>query len=161
MGAVLEVEIAEEVFSRRIQPFGLALAEVSWRMKMFTYDGVVLAALCLEEPKLIIALSFWPDQGQASCFFKGTFEIWLSASDVPYDRVRLKVHLDGTTVDELFVAAALINPQPNRQSARRAQKHFADFLALQFPDTKVTWARAHRWREGVLAAETGAPMRVG
>lgn len=161
MGAVLEVELSEEVFSRRIQPFGLALAEVSWRMKMFTYDGVVLAALCLEEPKLIIALSFWPDHSQASCFFKGRFEIWLCAGGIPYDRVRLEVHLDATTVDELFVAAALINPQPSRQSARRAQKHFADFLAMQFPDTKLTWARAHRWRDAVLAAETRAPMRVG
>ncbi|MCS6924571.1 MAG: hypothetical protein NZ578_01595 [Candidatus Binatia bacterium] len=161
MGAVLEVELAEEVFSRRIQPFGLALAEVSWRMKMFTYDGVVLAALCLEEPKLVIALSFWPEQDRARCFFKGTFEVWLSAGDVPCNRVRLEVRLDAATVDELFVAAALINPRPNRQSARRAQKHFADFLALQFPDTMVTWARAHRWRDEVLATETGTPMRVG
>jgi hypothetical protein len=161
MGAVLEVEIPEGVFSRRIQPFGVALAEVSWRMKMFTYDGVVLAALCLEEPNLIIALSFWPDQREAGRLFKGTFEIWLSASEIPYNRVRLEVHLDAATVDELFVAAALINPRPDRSSVRRAQKHFADFLAAQFPGAKVAWCRMHRWREEVLAAESGTPIRVG
>lgn len=161
MGAVLEVEIPQEVFSRRIQPFGIALAEVSWRMKMFTYDGVVLAALCLEEPNLIIAFSFWPDQEQAGCFFKGTFEIWLYTEVTPYHRVRLEVQLDAATVDELFVAATLINPQPSRTSARRAQKHFSEFLATQFPEARVAWSRTHRWREEVLSGESSIPIRVG
>ncbi len=161
MGAVLEVEIPQEVFSRRIQPFGIALAEVSWRMKMFTYDGVVLAALCLEEPNLIIALSFWPDQEQAGRFFKGTFEIWLYTDATPHNRVRLEVQLDATTVDELFMAATLINPQPGRTSARRAQKHFSEFLSTKFPDARVAWSRMHRWRNEVLSGESSMPIRVG
>lgn len=161
MGAVLEVELSQEVFSRRIQPFGIALAEVSWRMKMFSYDGVVLAALCLEEPNLIIAFSFWPDQEDAGRFFTGTFEIWLYAREAPDNRVRLEVQLDAVTVHELFVAAALINPRPGRTSARRAQKHFSDFLATKFPEAKIVWSLTHRWREELLSTEAGIPVRVG
>ena len=39
MGAVLDVDVPQKVFNRRIHPFGIALAQVSWRVKMFTHDG--------------------------------------------------------------------------------------------------------------------------
>src|SRR5262245_4460894 len=119
MATVLEVEVPQEVFSNRIQPFGVVLAEVSWRMKMFSHDGVVLAALYLEEPNLIVALSFGLQQGTARRFFKGAFEICLYCDEVPDGRVRLAVRLDASTVEELFVAADLINPHPSRTSVRR------------------------------------------
>jgi hypothetical protein len=161
MGVMLEVEVPQEVFNRRIQPFGVALAEVSWRVKMFTHDGVVLAALCLEEPNLIIALSFWPCEGDARSYFKGAFEISLYTTNGPEGRVRFDVRLDATTVEELFVAAELINPRPSRMSARRAEQHFANFLRTTFPETLVTWARTHRWRQEPSLNETGVPIRVG
>ena len=161
MGIMLEVEVPQEVFSRRIQPFGIALAEVSWRVKMFTHDGVVLAALYLEEPNLIVALSFWPHEGDARLYFKGAFEIGLYAADGPEGRVRLDVQLDAATVEELFVAAELMNPRPTRLSARRAEQHFANFLNASFPDTMVAWARVYKWRQEPLLAESGVPMRVG
>jgi hypothetical protein len=161
MGIMLEIEVPQEVFSRRIQPFGIALAEVSWRVKMFTHDGVVLAALYLEEPNVIIALSFWPCQEEARLHFKGAFEISLYAADVPDGRVRLEVQLDSATVEELFMAAELINPHPNRASARRAEKHFTEFLHASFPDTLVAWARAHGWREEPRMTESRMPVRVG
>ena len=161
MGIMLEVEVPQEVFSRRIQPFGIALAEVSWRVKMFTHDGVVLTALYLEEPNLIVALSFWPHEEDARTHFKGAFEICLYAADGPDGRVRLDVQLDAATVEELFMAAELINPRPSRTSARRAEQHFTNFLNASFPNTVVAWARTHRWRQEVLMAESGAPVRVG
>jgi len=161
MGVMLEVEVPQEVFSRRIQPFGLALAEVSWRVKMFTHDGVVLAALYLEEPNLIVALSFWPYEEVARVYFKGAFEISLCSPDSPYGRVRLEVQLDAATVEELFVTAALINPRPSRVSARRAEKHFAEFLSASFPNTLIAWSRAHRWQDEPRSDELGVPIRVG
>src|SRR5581483_8499659 len=103
MGRVLEVEVPQEIFNRRIQPFGIALAEVSWRVKMFTHDGVVLAALYLEEPNLLIALSFWPHIALARQYFKGVFEMSLFGPDNPESRVRLEVQLDTVTVEELFM----------------------------------------------------------
>src|ERR1700740_802610 len=98
MGTMLEVEVSQEVFSRRIQPFGIALAEVSWRVKMFTHDGIVLAALYLEEPNLIIAFSFWPHIDLARQHFRGIFEISLFSRENPENRVRLEVQLDAVTV---------------------------------------------------------------
>ena len=161
MGVLLEVAVPQEVFNRRIQPFGVALAEVSWRVKMFTHDGAVLAALYLEEPNLIIALSFWPHEEAARLYFKGAFEIGLYAADGAEGRVRLDVQLDAGTVNELFMAAELINSRPSRASARRAEQHFANFLNTSFPDTVVTWARAHRWRQEPAMTESDLPIRVG
>jgi hypothetical protein len=161
MGILLEIAVPQEVFHCRIQPFGLALAEVSWRVKMFTHDGVVLAALYLEEPNLIIALSFWPHEEDARSYFKGTFEICLYASGGAEGRVRFEVQLDATTVDELFLAAELINPRPGRVSARRAEHHFTNFLKVSFPHAMVAWARVHRWRQEPAMTESGLPMRVG
>ena len=161
MGSVLEVEVPQEVFSRRIQPFGIALAEVSWRVKMFTHDGVVLAALQLEEPSLVIALSFWPHPELARRFFRGRFEISLVATESSENRVRMDVQLDSATIEELFLAAELINPTPNRSSVRRAEKHFVEFLAAQFPDYRVVWSETHRWRVRRRRADDSVPVRVG
>lgn len=161
MGVVLEVEVPQEVFSRRIQPFGIALAEVSWRVKMFTHEGVVLAALYLQEPDLIIALSFWPGEEAARRFLKGKVEVGLCSSDSPPGRVCLGVQLDAAMVDELFMAAALINPRPGRANARRGVKHFAEFLTATFPDTLVVWAQEYHWREEPRRARAGMLMRVG
>ena len=83
MGAVLDVDVPHKMFARRIQPFGIALAEVSWRVKMFTHDGVVLAAIYLEEPNLIVGMSFWQDEEAARHLFRGTFEIGLCADGRP------------------------------------------------------------------------------
>jgi hypothetical protein len=161
MAIMLELEISQEVFNRRIQPFGVALAEVSWRIKMFTHDGVILAALYLEEPNLILAFSFWPHQGDARRHFKGAFEISLYGGDDPGNRVRMEVQVDAVTVEELFVAAELINSHPHRASARRAEKHFSEFLTASFPDTIAAWVRGHRWRRQPGMTESGMPVRVG
>lgn len=161
MASVLEVEVPQEVFNRRIQPFGIALAEVSWRIKMFTHDGVVLTALQLEEPNLIIALSFWPHADIARRLFKGNFEISLIAPGQQDNRVRMDVSLDAATIEELFVAAELINANPSRVSARRAEKHFIEFLATSFPDTHVVWAATHRWRVRRRRIDSTVPVRVG
>jgi hypothetical protein len=161
MATMLEVEVPQEVFSNRIQPFGIALAEVSWRMKMFSHDGVVLAALYLEEPSLIIVLSFGVQQSTARRLFKGAFEICLYCDEIPNGRVRLEVRLDASTVEELFVAANLINPHPSRTSVRRAERHFTEFLAEHFPEARVTWARALRWKEKRRPSDASMPIRVG
>ena len=161
MAAMLEIEVPQEVFSRRIQPFGIALAEVSWRVKMFTHDGIVLAALYLEEPNLILAFSFWPHTDLARQHFKGIFEISLFGPENPESRVRLEVQLDAVTVEELFMAAELINAKPNRSSARRAEKHFTGFLGASFPDAIVAWAKSHCWRQETRMSESGIPVRVG
>ncbi len=161
MGRVLEVEVPQDVFSRRIQPFGIALAEVSWRVKMFTHNGAVLAALHLEEPNLIIALSFWPQVELARRCFKGSFEISLVVGSSPNHRVRMDVQLDAGTVEELFVAAELINARPTRSGVRRAEKHFAEFLNVSFPEMVVVWAESYRWRERRRRVEVSSPIRVG
>ena len=161
MASVLEVEVPQEVFSCRIQPFGIALAEVSWRIKMFTHDGVILTALQLEEPNLIIALSFWPHADIARRLFKGNFEISLVTPSNQDNRVRMDVSLDAATIEELFVAAELINATPSRVSARRAEKHFLEFLTLSFPDTHVVWAATYRWRVRRRRIDSTVPVRVG
>ncbi|MBI3249218.1 MAG: hypothetical protein HYZ50_22170 [Deltaproteobacteria bacterium] len=161
MSVMLEIEVPQEVFSRRIQPFGMALAEVSWRVKMFTHDGIVLAALYLEEPNLIVAFSFWPHTDLARQHFRGIFEIGLFGVDQAESRVRLEVQLDAVTVEELFMAAELINMRPTRASTRRAEKHFTEFLHASFPDAVVTWARSHCWRQEPRMSESGLQVRVG
>lgn len=161
MGVVLEVEVPQRVFNRRIQPFGIALAEVSWRVKIFTHEGIVLSALYLEEPDLILAMPFWPDADVARRLFKGRFEICLCSAADPSGRVRLAVQLDPTMVEELFVAAGLINPKPSKASAKRAEKHFTEFLALSFPDSQVVWVRSYRWQEVPEYLEATTPIRVG
>jgi hypothetical protein len=161
MASVLEVEVPQEVFSCRIQPFGIALAEVSWRIKMFTHDGVILTALQLEEPNLIVALSFWPHADIARRLFKGNFEISLVTCGNQDNRVRMDVSLDASTIEELFVAAELINATPSRVSARRAEKHFLEFLTLSFPDTHVVWAATYRWRVRRRRIDSTVPVRVG
>jgi len=161
MASVLEVEVPQEVFSCRIQPFGIALAEVSWRIKMFTHDGVILTALQLEEPNLIIALSFWPHADVARRLFKGNFEISLVTFGNQDNRVRMDVSLDAATIEELFVAAELINATPSRASARRAEKHFLEFLTLNFPHTHVVWAATYRWRVRRRRIDSTVPVRVG
>jgi hypothetical protein len=128
---------------------------------MFTHDGVVLAALYLEEPNLIIAFSFWPQQELARQHFKGAFEMSLFSADNPESRVRLEVQLDAVTVEELFMAAELINAHPTRASARRAEKHFPGFLGASFPDSTISWAQSHCWRQEPRMSESGVPMRVG
>jgi hypothetical protein len=160
MASVLEVEVPQEVF-RRIQPFGIALAEVSWRIKMFTHDGVILTALQLEEPNLIVALSFWQHADIARHLFKGNFEISLVTFGNQDNRVRIDVSLDAATIEELFVAAELINATPSRISARRAEKHFLEFLTLSFPDTHVVWAATYRWRVRRRRIDSTVPVRVG
>ena len=161
MGVVLEVEVPQREFNRRIQPFGIALAEVSWRVKMFTHEGVVLAALYLEEPDLILAIPFWPDIASARQLFKGSFEICLCSADDPPGRVRLAVQLDPAMVEELFVAAELINPRPTKACVLRAKKYFTEFLGMGFPDSKVTWARSHLWQDVPQYLEANTPIRVG
>jgi hypothetical protein len=161
MASVLEVEVPQEVFRRRIQPFGIALAEVSWRIKMFTHDGVILTALQLEEPNLIIALSFWQHADIARRLFKGNFEISLVTFGNQDNRVRMDVSLDAATIEELFVAAELINATPSRVSARRAEKHFLEFLTLSFPDTHVVWAATYQWRVRRRRIDSTVPVRVG
>ncbi len=161
MGVVLEVEVPQRAFNRRIQPFAIALAEVSWRVKMFTHEGVVLAALYLEEPDLILALALWPNADSARRLFKGHFEICLCSAADPTGRVRLAVQIDPDMVEELFVAAELINPKPSKASAKRAEKYFTEFLALGFPDSQVVWARSCRWQEAPEYLEATTPIRVG
>ena len=161
MGAVLDVDIPQKMFARRIQPFGIALAEVAWRVKMFTHDGVVLAAIYLEEPNLIVGMSFWQDEEAARHLFRGTFEIGLCADADPPGRVRLAVELDTEMVDELFTAAELLNPHPNRTSASRAKRHFSHFLSEAFPDTPQVWSRSHSWRTARRARRAAQPIRVG
>jgi endonuclease/exonuclease/phosphatase (EEP) superfamily protein YafD len=161
MASVLEVEVPQEVFRSRIQPFGIALAEVSWRIKMFTHDGVILTALQLEEPNLIVALSFWQHADIARRLFKGNFEISLVTFGNQDNRVRMDVSLDAATIEELFVAAELINATPSPVSARRAEKHFLEFLTLSFPDTHVVWAATYRWRVRRRRIDSTVPVRVG
>lgn len=161
MASVLEVEVPQEVFRRRIQPFGIALAEVSWRIKMFTHDGVILTALQLEEPNLIVALSFWQHADIARRLFKGNFEISLVTFGNQDNRVRMDVSLDAATIEELFVAAELINATPSRVSARRAEKHFLEFLTLSFPDAHVVWAVTYRWRVQRRRINSTVSVRVG
>lgn len=161
MGVVLEVEIPQEVFHRRVQPFGVALAEVSWRMKMFAHDGVVLSALALEEPKLLVALSFWPYREDARRYCRDIFSVSIFPTESTNEYVHCAIKLDESVVEELFVAAELLNPNPDHASARRAERHFADFLRLSFPDTLITWSRTHRWREDSWHALCEVPMRVG
>ncbi len=161
MGVVLEVEVPQREFNRRIQPFGIALAEVSWRVKMFTHEGVVLSALYLEEPDLVLAMPFWLDPDSARRSFKGSFEICLCSAADPPGRVRLAVQLDPVMVEELFVAAELINPRPSKASAKRAGKYFTELLALSFPDSHVVWARSCRWQEVPEYLEATTPIRVG
>ncbi len=161
MGAVLDVDVPQKVFNRRIQPFGIALAQVSWRMKMFACDGVVLAAVYLEEPNIIVALSFWPNEEAARRFFKGAFEIGLCSDDDPPGRVRLAVELETKMIDELFTAAELMNPQPNKTSVRRAQRHFSSFLSEDFPNTPQVWSRSHSWRAEMRRRSVARPIRVG
>lgn len=161
MGAVLDVGIPQKMFVRRIQPFGIALAQVSWRVKMFTHDGVVLAAVYLEEPNLIIGISFWQDEEAAWHLFKGALEIGLCADTNPPGRVRLTVELDAKMVDELFMAAELLNPRPTRTSASRARRHFSHFLSEAFPDTPQVWSRSHSWRAARRTKRAAQPIRVG
>jgi len=161
MGVVLEVEVPQREFNRRIQPFGIALAEVSWRVKMFTHEGVVLAALHLEEPDIILALSFWPDADEARRLFKGSFQICLCSSADPPGRVRLSVQLDPAMVEELFVAAELIKRNPLQANAKRAEKYYVDFLNMAFPDSKVVWARSYCWHDAPQYSELAMPIRVG
>ena len=161
MGAVLEVEVPQRAFNRRIQPFGIVLAEVSWRVKMFTHEGVVLSALYLEEPDLVLTMPFWPEADSARRSFKGSFEICLYSAADPPERVRLAVQLDPVMVEELFVAAELINPRPSKAGVKRAGKYFTEILALDFPDSQVVWARSCRWQEMPESLEARDPIRVG
>ena len=64
-------------------------------------------------------------------------------------------------VEELFVAAELINPKPSKASAKRAEKYFTEFLALGFPDSQVVWARSCRWQDAPEYLEATTPIRVG
>ncbi len=160
MGVVLEVEVPQRAFNRRIQPFAIALVEVSWHVKMFTSEGVVLTALYLEEPDLILA-ALWPNIDSARRLFKGYFEICLCSAADPAGRVRLAVQLDPAMVEELFVAAELINPNPSQASAKRAASHFTEFLTVGFPDSHVAWARSCRWQDAPAYLEATTPIRVG
>jgi hypothetical protein len=161
MGIILEVEIPPAVFQRQIQPFGAALAEVSWRMKMFTHEGTVLSALLLQELNLAVALSFWADREKARRYFKDTNKIDFYAADDRTGHVSLVVGLDEAVVDALFVAAELVSTEPSRASARRAEKHFGEFLGVWFPQARVVWSRGHHWREGSVSGDWRVPVRVG
>ena len=133
MGVVLEVEVPQREFNRRIQPFGIALAEVSWRVKMFTHEGVVLSALYLEEPDLVLAMPFWLDADSARRSFKGSFEICLCSAADPPGRVRLAVQLDPVMVEELFVAAELINPRPSKGECEACREIFYRAPCVELP----------------------------
>ncbi len=161
MGAVLDVDIPQKMFARRIQPFSIALAQVSWQVKMFTHDGVVLAAVYLEEPNLIVGLSFWQDEATARHLLRGACEIGLCVDTDPLGRARLTVELDTEMVNDLFLAAKLTNPRPTRTSASRAKRHFSRFLSEAFPDTPRVWSRSHRWRAARRTRRANQPIRVG
>ncbi len=161
MGAVLDVDMPQKMFARRIQPFGIALAQVSWRVKMFTHDGVVLAAVYLEEPNLVVGMSFWQDEETARHLFRGAVEIGLCADTDPPGRVCLRVELDTEMVDELFTAAERLNPCPTRTSASRAKRHFSHFLSEAFPDTPQVWSRSYSWRADRSPRRAAQPIRVG
>lgn len=161
MGVVLEAGVPHREFQRRLQPFGLALAEVSWQVKMFAHDGVVLAALYLQEPDLVAAFTLWPDPDVARRFFKGRFEIRLRAVRVPDERVRLAVQVNPNMVEEIFVAAALMNEQPCRTNALRAEASFADCLGASFPNARLLWVRSYAWLEAPDGPEFAGHMRVG
>ncbi len=161
MGVALEVEVPQRVFNRRIQPFAIALAEVSWRVKMFTHEGVVLAALHLEEPDLTLATVLWPDVDSARRLFKGRLEICLCSAADPAGRVRLAVQIDPDMVEELFAAAELINSKPSKAGAKRAKKYFTELLALNFPDSEVVWVWSYQWQDTAEYLEETTPIRVG
>ena len=161
MGVVLEAGVPHREFQRRLQPFGIALAEVSWQMRMFAHDGVVLAALYLQEPDLVAAFTLWPDPDVARRFFKGRFEIRLGAVRVPDARVRLAVRVNPNLVEEMFVAASLMNGRPCRTSALRAEVSFADCLGASFPDARLVWVRSYAWLEAPDDLASVASMRVG
>ena len=158
---VVEVEVPLEIFASRLQPFGVALAEVSWRVKMFTYDGVVLSALHLVEPEVVVAMCFWPETQALRQTFQGSFELCLSPPDGHVGRVRLNLQIDGKMVEELFQAAGLVNSSPSEDSAVRARQYFEDFLALDFPEAKVEWGKVLSWHTGPGFIEVGDSMRVG
>lgn len=161
MGVVLEAGVPHREFQRRLQPFGLALAEVSWQVRMFAHDGVVLAALYLQEPDLVAAFTLWPDPDVARRFFKGRFEIRLRAVRASDERVRLAVRVNPNMVEEIFVAAALMNEQPCRTSALRAEASFADCLGASFPNARLLWVRSYAWLEASDVLEFAGHMRVG
>ena len=66
-------------------------------------------------------------------FFKGRFEIRLGAVHVPDARVRLAVQVNPNMVEEMFVAATLVNGRPCRTNALRAEASFADCLGASVP----------------------------
>ena len=158
---VVEVEVPLEIFASRLQPFGVALAEVSWRVKMFTYDGVVLSALHLVEPEVVVAMCFWPETQALRETFQGNFELCLSPPDGHVGRVRLNLQFDEKMVEGIFQAAGQVNPYPSDDSAVRARQYFEDFLALGFPDAKVEWGKVLRWHTGPGFIEVSDPIRVG
>lgn len=161
MGVVLEAGVPHREFQRRLQPFGLALAEVSWQVKMFAHDGVVLAALYLQEPDLVAAFTLWPDPDVARRFFKGRFEIRLRAVRAPDERVRLAVHVNPNMVEDMFVIASSMNGRPCRTSALRAETSFADCLGASFPGARLLWVRSYAWLEASDGLESAGRMRVG
>lgn len=161
MGVVLEAGVPHREFQRRLQPFGIALAEVSWQVKMFAHDGVVLAALYLQEPDVVAAFTLWPDPDVARQFFKGRFEIRLRAVRASNERVRLAVQVNPHMVEEMFVAASSMNGRPCRTSALRAEASFADCLGASFPGARLFWIRSYAWLEAPDGLESAGHMRVG
>ena len=161
MGVVLEAGVPHREFQRRLQPFGIALAEVSWQVKMFAHDGVVLAALYLQEPDLVAAFTLWLDPDVARQFFKGRFKIRLRAVRASDERVRLAVQVNPHMVEEMFVAASSMNGQPCRTSALRAEASFADCLGASFPGARLFWVRSYTWLEAPDGLESAGHMRVG
>ena len=156
-----EVEVPLDIFASRVQPFGVALAEVSWRVKMFTYDGVVLSALHLVEPEVVVAMCFWPETQVLRQTFQGRFELCLTPPEGHVGRVRLDLQIQKKMVEELFQAAELVNPYPSEDSACRARKYFEEFLVLDFPDAKVEWGKVLSWHNGPGFIEVNDPIRVG
>lgn len=161
MGVALEAGVPAREFLRRIQPFGIALAEISWQVKMYAQEGVVLAALYLEEPDVVVTVRLWPDADVARRLFKGSVEIRLRDAHQLGEWVRLAVQIDPGMVEEMFVAASLMNDRPSETSARRAEEHFADCLALSFPSARLVRVRSYTWREAPECPEFATPIRVG
>lgn len=128
---------------------------------MFAHDGVVLAALYLQEPALVAAFTLWPDPDVARRFFKGRFEIRLGVVRAPDARVRLAVQVAPNMVEEMFVTASLMNGQPCRTSALRAEASFADCPGASFPGARLFWVRSYAWLEASDGLASVASMRVG
>ena len=94
-------------------------------------------------------------------FFKGRFEIRLGAVHVPDARVRLAVQVNPNMVEDIFVAATVMNEHPRRTNVLRAEASFADCLGARFPNAHLVWVRSYAWLEASDGLASVASMRIG